>query len=488
MTSPPEERAAAAGGGGALWDAVRSVLQGARLDPPLHRSPPGLDAPLSPEQAPYWCPERPAENGAYLIPSVFRIPARVDPAVLERSLLEIAHRHEVLRTVFQRIEGKDRAVALPETAIRLPSIDLRGLPEPSRQACVERLVQEEALQVFRLDRGPLAAFKLLRLGEERQVLLTTFHHAVFDGWSLSVFARELSVLYAAFASGRPSPLAEPPLQYADYARWKNEWLQAPGAERQRAYWREALSGLPRRGVRRALPSGPAILHVQPIPAGLIARARALGESAGATLFITLLTAFKAMLHRFSGEEDLAIRSIAAGRTRSELCDRIGCFINPIALRTSLTGDPSCRELLRRVRESALGAFAHAELPFGDVLQELSPGEESLDAPRQILFLLQSFPAAKLQIGGREIPAEESVSKGTETPLMVTLNPSGEGLSGEWQGHGVAFDAQRLAALAESYETVLRILVEDPDLRLSGLPLGEPDLSEILTFILQVEEP
>ncbi|HEY0511086.1 MAG TPA: condensation domain-containing protein [Thermoanaerobaculia bacterium] len=483
MTAPPEKSAV----GGALWDAVRSVLQSARLDPPLRRSPTGLDAPLSPEQAPFWCPERPEENGSYLIPAVFRIPAAVDPAALERSLVEIARRHEVLRTAFQRIDEKDRAVVLAETAIRLPLVDLRALPDSSRQACAERLIQEEARQSFRLDRGPLVAFKLLRLGDERHALLATFHHAAFDGWSLSVFSRELSLLYEGFAARSSSPLPEPSLQYADYARWKNEWLRGPGAERQRAYWREALRDLPRRGVRCGLPSGPAILHVQPIPAALVARARALGESAGASLFVALLTAFEAMLHRFSGEEDLAIRSIAAGRSRSELCDRIGCFINPIALRVSFAGDPTCRELLQRVRESALGAFAHAELPFDHVLEELSPGEEILDAPAQILFLLQNFPAARLRLGGREIPAEETAAGWTETPLMVTLNPDGDGLSGEWQGHGVAFDAPRLAALAGTYEAVLRALVDDPDVRLSKLPEGEPDLSEILAFLLGAEE-
>jgi hypothetical protein len=480
MPAPPDSPAA-------LWDAVRSVLQSARLDPPLRRSAAEPDAPLSPEQAPFWCAEQPEENGGYVIPLVFRLPAAVDAAVLERSLIEIGRRHEVLRTVFRRIAGEDRAAVLPETAVRLPVVDLRALSDERAETVAERLIREEAAQLFRLDRGPLVAFKLLRLAAARHVLLTTFHHAVFDGWSLSVFSRELSLIYAAFAAGEPSPLPAPALQYADYARWRNDWCRGAGAERQRAYWRQALSGLPRRGVRNALPSGPARLHVQTIPGDLVAGVRALGDGMGATLFITLLCGFQALLHAASGEEDVCIRSIAAGRVRRELCDRIGCFINVIALRVGMAGDPSCRELLLRTRESALGAFAHAELPFDEVLNELSTDGEVLDAPQQVLFLLQNFPAARLRIGGREIGAEETSAKSTETPLMVTLSETGEGLAGEWQGHAVAFDERGLAALAEGYEAVLRAMVADPGVRLSALPAAEPEVSEILTFLLQAED-
>lgn len=477
MTSPPEQRS-----GRALWESVRSVLQSASLDPPL-RPGPASPAPLSPAQALYWCPERPAENGTYLIPIVYRIPGEIDPAALARSLAEVARRHQALRSQFAEIEGEARAVVLPAAAVRLPLVDLSALPAARGQACGERLIAEEAVQIFHLDRGPLAAFRLLRLGEERHVLLATFHHSVFDGWSLSLFARELSAFYEAFAAGRPSPLAEPRLQYGDYARWKREWLQGPSAERQRSYWRTALGGLPSRGIRAPLPAGPAILHVQTVPPDLTRKLRELGEAAGTTLFMTLLAGFKALLHRCSGEEDLCLRTIVAGRTRRELCDLIGIFINEVPLRTSLVGDPSCRELLERVREPVLGAFAHADIPFHLLLEDLPSC-----APLQIQFLLQNFPAGRLRIGGREIAPEESVSEGTETPLMVIVNEDGDGLAIEWQGHGVAFDAPRLAALAGGYAVVLEAMVVDPDVRLSGLPEPEGDLVEILTFLLTVEEP
>ena len=475
MASPPEQRP-----GRALWESVRSVLQSSSLDPPLRRGPAG-PAPLSPEQALYWCPERLEEDGAYSIPIVYRIPGEIDAAALARSLAEVARRHEVLRVRFAEIAGEPRAVLSPATAVRLPLVDLNALPEARRRSRGERLIAAEALQVFRLDRGPLAAFRLLRLGLDQHILLATFHHSVFDGWSLSLFARELSTLYEAFATGLPSPLPEPRLQYADYARWKHEWLRGPNAERQRSYWRATLDGLPRRGAREPLPVGPAVLHAQAVPPGLTRKLRDLGAAVGTTLFMTLLAAFQALLHRCSGEEDLCFRSIVAGRTRRELCDLIGCFINGVPLRASLAGDPSCRELLGRARESALGAFAHADVPFHLLLEELPV------APVQILFLFQSFPTGKLRIGGREIAPEESVSEGTETPLMVTVNEDGDGLTIDWQGHGVAFDAPRLAALAGAYAAVLERMVADPDVRLSGLPECEGDLVEIITFLLTVEE-
>jgi Condensation domain len=476
MTSPPEQRS-----GRALWESVRSVLQSASLDPPLRPGPAG-PAPLSPVQELYWCPERPAENGTYVISIVYRIPGKIDPAALARSLAEVARRHQILRTQFAEIGGEARAVVLPAAAIRLPLVDLSALPEARRQACGEQLIAAEAVQVFRLDRGPLVDFKLLRLGGKGHVLLATFHHSVFDGWSLSLFARELSDLYEAFTAGLPSPLAEPRLQYADYARWKHEWLRGPNAESQRSYWRTALDGLPARGTRSPLPAGPAVLHVQAVPPGLARKLRELGDAAGTTLFMTLLAAFKALLHRCSGEKDLCLRTIVAGRTRRELCDLIGCFINEVPLRASLAGDPSCRELLERVCEPVLGAFAHADVPFHLLLESL-PSR----APLQIQFLFQNFPAGRLRIGGQEIAPEESASAGTETPLMVVVNEDGDGLAITWQGHGVAFDAPRLAALADGYAAVLEAMAADPDVRLSGLPEPEGDLVEILTFLLTVEE-
>jgi condensation domain-containing protein len=476
MTSPPEQRS-----GWALWESVRSVLQGASLDPPLRPGPAG-PAPLSPVQALYWCPERPAENGTYLIPIVYRIPGEIDPASLARSLAEVARRHQVLRSQFAEIGGEAHVVVLPEAPVRLPLVDLSALPEAQRQTCGERLIAEEAVQTFRLDRGPLAAFKLLRLDGTRHVLLATFHHSIFDGWSLSLFARELSVLYEAFAAGRPSPLAEPRLQYGDYARWRREWLQGPSAERQRSHWRATLDGLPCWGIRAPLPAGPAVQHVQAVPPGLTRKLRELGDAAGTTLFMTLLAAFKALLHGCTGEKDLCLRTIVAGRTRRELCDLIGCFINEVPLRASLAGDPGCRELLDRVRESVLGAFTNADVPFHLLLEDL-PAR----APLQIQFLFQNFPAGRLRINGREIAPGESASGGTETPLMVTVNEDGDGLAITWQGHGVAFDAPRLAALAGGYAAVLEAMAADPDVRLSGLPEPEGDLVEILTFLLTVEE-
>jgi hypothetical protein len=468
---PPENRA--------LWEAVRSALGSAHQGPPLGPARPRRTACPSPVQEYYWRPDRPERGGEIHVATVFRIPAAVDAALLERCLIEIARRHQVLRTVFRWQRGRPYADLLPETAVWLAVVDLCALPQAVREAGAERLIAAEARQVFPLGDGPLAAFKLLCLADERSVLLATFHHSAFDGWSLSVFTRELSLLYEAFAAGRPSPLAEPPLQYADYSRWRVEWRKSPAAREQLAWWRKELKGCGPAFRRKSQPSevtlGPAAQAFRALPKDLEAAVRDLAGSEGGTAHMAFLAGFLALLHRFTGREDLCLGSVVAGRNRRELVGLIGCFLNTVVVRASLCGDPPFRDLLRRVRTSALGAFAHPDMPFGDVLAELSGSGEPIDWPLHVMFLFQSFPAAKLRLVGCEITPTETPTHVTDFPCLVMLIESESGLVGQWQGHRDFFDERGLAALAEAYEEVLRAATAAPDRRLSTLPpAGSPD--------------
>jgi hypothetical protein len=470
-------------GSRALWDAVRQALASAQQGPPLRSSPHALAATEA-----GWLPWDPEPAAGIHIDAVFRLEEPVAPGVLERSLVEIARRHEVLRTVVQGEGEQRRAVLLPAAAVRLPVVDLRALPHAIREDCAESLTAAEAHRCFRLDREPLAAFTLLLLDGGRSVFLATFLHAVFDGWSLSVFTRELSLLYETFAAGRPSPLPEPVLQFADFALWKGEWLLGPEAGDQIGHWLRVLTdpepAFPPDEERDGVAPGPAVHCLRALPDSLMAAVRRLGSAEEATPFMVLLAAFQALLHRFTGREDLCLGTVAAGRTRREVAGLIGCFLNTLPLRTSLAGDPPFRELLARVRKTALDAFAHPDVPFEWVLAELGQEAGPLPWPLEIFFLYQNFPRAALRLGrGEAVPLE------TPTPvapfaLQIMMQSGADGILGQWQGHGDVFDRRQLALLAAQHEELLRAAVEEPGRRLSELPPEEGALDPAIAAILR----
>jgi len=317
----------------------------------------------------------------YNIPTAMRLTGRLDVDALRRAVNEIVRRHEALRTTFRSIRGEPCQIILPRLTLDLPVVSLEGLPVEEREVAALRLARDEARKPFDLARGPLLRFNLLRLAEDDHVALVTMHHIVSDGWSVSVFVRELSILYAAFSRGLPSPLPELPIQYADFAEWQREWLQGEVLERQYAYWEKQLQGpvpivelpgdRPRPPVQTA---NGATLHTK-LPRSLIDRLHALSRQEGATLFMTLLAGFKVLLHRYTGLSDLPVGTPIANRTRAELEPLIGIFINTLVLRTRFEdqgGDITFRELLRRVRQVALQAYEHQDLPFEQVVEQVNP--------------------------------------------------------------------------------------------------------------------
>ncbi|HSG39079.1 MAG TPA: condensation domain-containing protein, partial [Thermoanaerobaculia bacterium] len=376
-----------------------------RLAPPLVRISREGPLPLSFAQQRLWFIDQ-LEPGSplYNIPVTLRVEGPLRAEVLALCLGEIVRRHEALRTVFAAIEGSPVQVIQPAAPFELPVVDLAALPES--EAAALTLAREEAARPFDLARGPLLRGVLLRLGGEDHVAVLTLHHIASDGWSMGLLVHEVGTLYTAFAEGRPSPLPELPVQYADFAVWQSSWLRGEVLESEVSYWRRQLAGLPPllplpydrprptaqsfRGATR--PAG--------LPAGLTRQMQALGRREGATLFMVLLAGFQALLSRYSGQEDLAVGSPVAGRNREEIEGLIGFFVNTLVLRGDLTGEPTLRELLGRTRETALAAHLHQDVPFEKLVQELAPERSLAHSPLfQVMLALQNAPAAPLEIPG-----------------------------------------------------------------------------------------
>ncbi|MET0396582.1 MAG: amino acid adenylation domain-containing protein, partial [Longimicrobiaceae bacterium] len=352
--------------------------------------------PLSFAQERLWFIDRLEPGSAvYSIPMAWRLGGALDAAALRRALGEIVRRHEALRTVFADVDGSPVQVIVPFGGFAVPVEDLSGLGEADREAALGRRAGHEARRAFDLAAGPLFRAALLRLGAGDHVLLLSMHHIVSDGWSMGVLFRELSALYAAYREGGESPLAEPGVQYADYAVWQREQLAGEALDRQMAYWKARLAGapelleLPTDRPRPPVRTYRGATVPLDLPLDLLDRLQRLGRSEGATLYMTLLGAFQVLLSRYGGSEDVVVGSPIAGRTRGEVEGLIGFFVNTLVLRTDLSGDPSFRAVLGRVREATLGAYEHQEVPFEKLVAELQPERSLSHSPLfNVMFTLQ----------------------------------------------------------------------------------------------------
>ena len=413
----------------------------------------------------------------YNEPLTLQVRGPLDVAALERSLQEVLRRHEVLRTTFRATAGLPEQVVAQETESRLSVTDLRQLPEQEREAAARRLAVQDARAPFDLSRDLMMRARLLRLGDEDHWLSLTLHHIAVDGWSLEVLRRELTVLYTAFAAGGPSPLAALPLQYADFAVWQRQWLPGEAFERQLRYWKRQLAGAPPtldlatdrprpalrtfRGARQTLPLGRALSQAL----------RELSGREGATPFMTLLAAFQILLSRYSGQEDVVVGAPIAGRTHRELEGLIGFFVNMLVLRTDLSGDPTFRALLGRVREAALEGYAHQDLPFEKLVAELQPERTLQHSPLvQVLFVLQYAPRSPLEFGQATV-SQAAVDSGTaKFDLTLSIREEADGWQAELEYSTDLFDAATAERMLGNYRTLLEGIAADPSRRLSELPL------------------
>jgi amino acid adenylation domain-containing protein len=456
---------------------VRALLDRAVRElggwPELRRRGGSGPAPLSFAQQRLWFLDRLEPGGsAYNLAGGIRLAGDLDAEALAAALSEVVRRHEVLRTSFVEADGSAAQVVAPPSGILLPRVDLSGRPDV--EAALEEAAGIEAQRPFDLARGPLLRCLLVRLGERQHALVLVVHHIVFDGWSFGVLIRELGRLYAAFAAGCPSPLPEIPIQYADFAIWQREWLQGRELERQLGWWKELLAGAPavlelpvdrprpsalaeptRRGGRVSLA----------IPAELRERLEAAGRRLGLTPFMACFSAFLVLLARTSGQEDLVVGTPVAGRSLPETEDLVGLFANTLALRGRVEGTATLGQVAGRVRELALGAFAHQELPFEKLVNELQLDRDLARSPLfQVLFILQNAPRPDWDLPGLAVSPLTVDSGQTPFGLVLTLVPHAgdhSGLEARVHFDRDLFDDATILRLAGRYRTLLESIAEAP---------------------------
>jgi len=418
------------------------------------------------------------------VPIAVRLSTPIDLRALQRSLQEIGRRHEVFRTTFMTVEGKPEPVVSADPDLQLAVIDLTTLREPEREMEARRLIKAEALRPFDLTRGPLIRTGLIRLNGQESIFLLTMHHIISDGWSIVLFFQELSALHRAFTSGDPSPLAELAIQFADYAAWQREWLRGEVLERQLSYWKNQLSGelpvleLPTDRPRPATQTYPGARAVLTLSRELSRALIALSHREGVTLFMTLLAGFKVLLYHYTAQEDIIVGSPIANRPRAETEKLIGFFLNNLALRTDLSGAPGFRELLARVRKTALDGYANQDVPFEKIIEELKPERDlSRSAIFQVYFNLFSFsdeielPGASPQTIGfvdAWLHSEENQSK---FDLTLYAGLQDETLKLAFVYNRDLFAESSITQMLEQLRNLLTAVAADPETAISDYALS-----------------
>ena len=417
-------------------------------------------------------PSQSVYNMAYSV----RFEAPIKFTELERSLNEIVRRHESLRTMFTSIDGQPMQVIKTRRDLTLPLVEFTQLLPAEREVQSRRYAEQEAGRPFDLAAGPLLRTTLMRFGEKENVLLVVMHHIVSDAWSMGIFLRELATLYEAFSQNRQSPLPELPVQYADYAAWQRERLQGDALEEQISYWREHLRGAPpvlelaADRPRPAVQTFKGARRYTGLPAGLVDRLRALSRAEGVTLFMTMLAAFDVLLWRYSEQNDVTVGTPIAGRNRSELEGLIGFFANALPLRANLSDNPTFRNFVSRVRETALEAHAHQDAPLDKLVEELRPERRLSHTPLfQVMFSFENTPPA-LEFPGlnmKWLEVDHGTSRGD---LLLFATDKGAELSCMWEYSTDLFDGETIEQMMSSYRTLLESILDQPEKRIGYLEI------------------
>ena len=406
---------------------------------------------------------------AYNIVSGVRLSGTLDEAALQAGLNEIIRRHEVLRACFRETDGVSWVDIQDGCELLIESIDLSTLPADARRRELERHVAHEAKQPFDLAVAPLLRMRLLRLGSAEHAAVFTMHHIVSDAWSMPILLRELSALYSAFTAGRVSPLPELPIQCADFSQWQHEQYERGAFREQAEYWRRQLAAISpvelitdRRRPARMSYEG-AAEHFT-VSRAVSDRLKAIANEERATLFMVLLAAFQALLHRYTRQDDIAVGTPIANRNRTEVESLIGFFVNTLVLRTDLSGEPSFRALLRRVRRIALEGYAHQDLPFEKLVQELLPERDISHNPLfQIMFLVQEAESGTFELPGLRLAPLRIDSPVAKFDLTVTMAPQNSALAGTIEYSTALFDAETIARMAVHFNRLLSAFAAFPEL-------------------------
>jgi amino acid adenylation domain-containing protein len=461
------------------------------LQPSIPPRDTNLNPPLSFAQQRLWFLEQlEPDSLAYNIPFAFHLSGLLNVTALQHALAQIVRRHEALRTTFVLADEQPVQIIQPFSAHNIPgfqwiNLDWTDDPNPASPALRQRLLAE-AHQPFDLAHGPLLRVTLVRLSEVEHILMFTWHHIVFDGWSEGVFFKELATFYQAFVQGEPSLLPPLPIQYADFAVWQRDWLQGPVLAQQLAYWQQQLAGapptlnLPTDHPYPKLQSSRGNRYSFSLSAQLTLALQQLSQQNGVTLFMTLLAAFKLLLYRYTGQEDLVLGTPIANRTRSELEGLIGFFVNTLVLRTRLGGNPTLVEFLERVRETALGAYAHQDLPFEQLVEKLHPKRDPSRMPLfQVMFVLQNASTETLSLPPFIITPLALETGTVRHELKLEITETAAGLTGAFEYKTDLFEATTIAALAQQFEILLQQMVTQPLLRLDELVTTLPQLQPTL---------
>jgi len=463
-----------------LSKTIEAAMRGSEQlqKPPLTPVSRDLELPLSFAQERLWFLNQldPA-SAAYHVLRPLRIHGPLNIELMERTLTEVMRRHEVYRTVFPAPNGRAVQNILPLQPVHLPVVDLRRLPETEREAEAQRRIHAEGLKCFDLAEGPLWRLLLMRLQDDEYILMLTEHHMVHDGWTEGALVRDFLALYVAFAAGNPSPLDELPIQYADFAYWQRQWLQGETLDILLSYWKEHLRGappllaLPTDRSRPAVQTFRGALSTFTFSEELTKKINDLNRREGVTLFMTLLAAFKTLLHRYSRQDEIVVGTSIANRNWIEIEKLTGFFVNTLPLRTSFAGDPSFRELLRRVRDVSLAGYAHQDLPFEKLVEELQPGRDlNHQAVFQVMFILQNAPLTSLELPDLNVELLQVHNGTSKFDLLLSMIEREGELHGALEYSTDLFDEATIERMLRHFETLMEGLVTNLQLPVSELPL------------------
>lgn len=433
-------------------------------------------------------------SAAYNIPDAVRLRGPLNVAALEQGLGEIVRRHESLRTVFSVVGDESKQVVRPYTPFGVSVVDLSGLSEHSQVQAARRLAEMEARRPFDLLHGPVMRATLLRSSPGEHVLLLTLHHIVADEWSVGIFARELLDLYEEYAGGGPSQLENLQIQYIDFAQWQNELLSGETLDGLLSYWKRQLASplpimkLPTDRPRPSVQSSRGSRQPFALSYEVSDSLELLSQREDCTLFMTLLAGFTVLLHRYTGQDDVIVGTNIANRNRTELEKLIGFFVNMLPLRTQCGDNPSFRQLLKRVREVTLGAYAHQDLPFDKLVEELRPERTLTHTPVfQVVFSLQNAPsesARNMLLEMEQLPVDRGTSK---FDLVLNMWKSGRRLQGSLEFNLDLFEPSTITRMLRHFEKLLGSIVDQPDARLDELEMLAEEEQALVAGATQVEE-
>jgi thioesterase domain-containing protein/acyl carrier protein len=466
-----------------LWEAIRTIIGLQNQAPPLLPVDRNHPLSLSFTQERLWFLEQLGASGsAYNIPFAFRLQGNLNFAALEQSLNALLQRHEALRTTFTAAANQPFQVIAPPLTLTLNKVDVPVDSPTGQDSQVQHYVRQDAQTPFDLTQGPLLRATLLQLTETEHVLLLTVHHIIFDGWSEGVLWRELAAFYEAFSAGESAPLPDLPIQYGDFAVWQRQWLQGDFFQALIDYWKAELGDgleelqIPIDYPRPALQTRQSTCQQITLSEELTTALKKLSRQAGATLFATLLSAFKVLLHRYTTQEDVFVCTPIANRNRKELQGLIGYFVNLLILRTDLSGNPDFRTLMGRVRQGVSGAYAHQDLPVQQVVSQLNLSQTALS---KVMFVLQNTPGQVPQLSGLTVTSLDTDNGIADFDLFFSLTEDAGTLTGALKYNTDLFDAVTITRMLQHFQAVLEQVVENPESPITDLlPLSDEEQQQL----------